>query len=168
MNKLDKILELKEKGLKNYEVAKIMNLAPNTITYYLKKSNYKHKKIKCICKNEWCNKEFEIVEYLYDEKLHKKCKECRLYEKKCVVCGKKHNNQGLTCSSKCAWKLKKESYIKSCGTEHNFSKNSKSRIKWEHKMLKNFGIINIFQKEEIKEKIKETYIEKYGVDHNMK
>lgn len=161
------ILDLKGKGFTNKEISKKLDLANNTITYYLKKVNYKHKKIKCKCKNKWCGKEFEIIEYKYNQKLHQYCKKCRDYGKKCKVCGKEHNNQGLTCSSKCAWVLKKESYIKSCGTEHNFSKESKSRKEWEQKMYINSGITNIFQNESIKNKCKNTLFENYGVYHNM-
>lgn len=163
----EKILKLKNDGMNNKEVALEMNLASNTISYHLKKINYKHKKIKCKCENTWCGREFEIVDYIFniDPEIHKKCKECRLYEKECLICKKFHNNQGITCSDKCAYELKKESWLKSCGTEHNFSKNSSSRIKWENELKENFGVINVFQKEEVKLKIKKSLMIKYNVEH---
>jgi len=163
----EKILELKNKGLNNKQVAIIMKLKDNTISYHLKKMNYVHKKIKCECENDWCGKVFEIVEHIYNinPEIHKKCKKCRLYEKKCVVCKKVHNNQGLTCSNECAYELKKKSWLKSCGTEHNFSKKSLSRMKWENELKENFGVINVFQREDVKSKIKETLIKKYNVEH---
>lgn len=55
----------------------------------------------------------------------------------------------MTCCSDCAWILKKEAYIKSCGSEHNFFSDS--------------GITNIFQREDIKEKIKKYYLDNFGV-----
>lgn len=74
-----------------------------------------------------------------------------------------HNKQGITCSSKCAWVLKKESYLKSCGSEHNFSRNSKSRIEFEKEMFEKEGITNVYQRPIVIEKIKETFRERYGV-----
>lgn len=56
----------------------------------------------------------------------------------------------------------------SCGSKHNFSKKSKSRIEWENNLLDNEGIVNIFQREDVKEKIKKTLFEKYGVDNPSK
>lgn len=165
---MNEILKLKNQGKKNTEISKILGIADNTVSYYLKKHGYKNKKIKCKCENDFCGREFEIMEYNYRPEYHKKCRICHLYEKYCPVCGKKHNKQGLTCSSKCAWEIKKVSYLKSCGTEHNFSKNSKSRKEWETEMFLNSGITNIFQKTEIKDKIKKTCINKYGVDHFTK
>jgi hypothetical protein len=69
---------------------------------------------------------------------------------------------------KCANKLKELSFLKSCGTTHNFSKKSKSRIQWESKLLMDEGIINVFQREEVKEKSKKTLKKKYGVEHISK
>lgn len=92
------------------------------------------------------------------------CKDCRKY-RTCNNCGsefKHHQNQ--TCSMKCAKEMKEKSWIKSCGTKHNFSKNSKSRLKWQNDILLKEGITNVFQREDVKEKIKKTTIEKYGVD----
>lgn len=163
----NKILELKNEGLNNKQVSDVIGLSDNTISYHLKKMSYVHKKIKCKCENNWCGKEFEIVEYIYnlDPKIHQKCKECRSHEKECVICKKPHNRQGITCSNKCAYELKKKSWLMSCGTEHNFSKNSTSRIKWENELKENFGVVNVFQREDIKLKIKDTLIRKYNVRH---
>ena len=90
------------------------------------------------------------------------CSVCRTY-KKCVSCKKEFKHkQNQTCSKKCAEELKKKSYIKSCGTPHNFYKNSKSRKKWEDRLLKEEGIINVFQRDSVKEKLRETMNNRYG------
>lgn len=59
---------------------------------------------------------------------------------------------------------KKQTNIERYGESHNFNKKHPSRIKWEKNMLKEHGIKNIFQRDDIKEiiktKTKETKIEK--------
>lgn len=54
------------------------------------------------------------------------------------------------------------------GQPHNFSKNHPSRVKWESTLLKNECISNVFLRSSVKEKIKETLISRYGVDHPMR
>lgn len=163
---LQKILKLKEDNLSHSDICNIMGFKDtSSVTYYLNKVNYKPKKLKFICENEWCKEEYEYYDYKYDinNKKHKKCKKCREYEKKCPVCDKPHNNQGLTCSNNCAWELKKETYLKSCGAEHNFCKNSENRILWEDRIFLESGVTNIFQLDTVKEKCKKTLYERYGV-----
>lgn len=162
-------LELKNKGLTYIQVIDKLNLniAPNTLLYHLKKIGYKPKKLSLICQNNWCQSKFEIYDYKYNCELHKKCKKCRDYEKICEICKKPHNNQALTCGKKCAYELRKKSWSESCGTPHNFSKNSISRKKWEKILFENSGITNVFQLDSVKKKSKETLIKKYGVSHNM-
>lgn len=62
----------------------------------------------------------------------------------------------------------KDSNLERYGKPHNFCKNHPSRIKWESDLLKTEGISNVFQRISVKEKIKETLIERYGVDHPMR
>jgi len=64
--------------------------------------------------------------------------------------------------------MKEKTWINSCGTKHNFYRESKSRKKWENKLFINEGIKNVFQREEVKKKIKSTILEKYGVDQISK
>src|SRR5690554_1149169 len=54
--------------------------------------------------------------------------------------------------------------IKKYGQEHNFCKEHPSRKKWEKRLLEEEGIINVFQRDSVKEQIKKTLIEKYGTD----
>ena len=55
------------------------------------------------------------------------------------------------------------------GSNHNFNKNHPSRIKWESKLFEKEGITNVFQREEVKRKSRDTLIKKYGVtsSHNL-
>lgn len=51
---------------------------------------------------------------------------------------------------------------------HNFLKSHPSRIKWESELLENEGIVNVFQRDSVKIKIRETLLSRYGEDHPMK
>lgn len=44
----------------------------------------------------------------------------------------------------------KETCLKNFGYEHNFCKNTESRKKWEQRLFDEYGITNIFQREDIK------------------
>lgn len=95
---------------------------------------------------------------------YKLCTDCRKF-KKCLNCEKEfYHKQNQTCSIICAKELKEKTYLNSCGTKHNFSKKSSSRINWENNLLENEGIKNVFQRKEVKEKSKKTNKEKYGVE----
>lgn len=106
----------------------------------------------------------------------------------CVMCGTKTTWGGKTCSRKCAGELKtKESHenrnCKVCGTEFTVYKNTetdmcsdKCRKEWgsrpenikkrlalaEKAVFEKYGVKSTLQLESVKEKIKETKIEKYG------
>jgi hypothetical protein len=93
------------------------------------------------------------------------CSYCRKY-RKCLNCEKEfHHKQNQTCSKKCAKELKEKSWLISCGATHNFSRKSSSRKKWENDLVNNEGIINVFQREDVKEKSKKTLLRKYGVEY---
>ena len=100
----------------------------------------------------------------HNEERYKYCTGCRKYHKNCEICGNEIFIQARTCSKKCAYELRKISWKKSCGTEHNFSKNSTSRINWENRLLTEEGIINVWQREEVKDKTKKTLKKKYNID----
>jgi len=125
----------------------------------------------CICKR--CGDDYNIdnISKKYIEKnieKYKFCSNCRKY-KLCKNCGIEfHHHQNQTCSSICSKELKEKSLMLSCGTKHNFSKNSKSRIDWQNDMLEREGIQNVFQRNSIKQKIKKTILDKYGVEHISK
>ena len=55
----------------------------------------------------------------------------------------------------------KQTYLKHFGCEHNFCKNSESRKEWEQRLLDTEGIANVFQRESVKHKSKETLLKNY-------
>lgn len=90
------------------------------------------------------------------------CSHHRKYKKNCPVCNIIHYNQGVACCSEHAYILKQKTWMKSNGAPHNFSKNALSRKNWEKRLLEEEGITNVFQRESVKNKIKETISDKYG------
>lgn len=54
----------------------------------------------------------------------------------------------------------KQTNLTRYGAEHNFCKNSTSRIKWEKEMFEESGITNIFQRQDIVDRISQTKYEK--------
>ena len=54
----------------------------------------------------------------------------------------------------------KQTYLKHYACEHNFCKNSESRKEWEQRLLDTEGITNVFQRESVKHKSKETLLKK--------
>ena len=123
-----------------------------------------------ICKR--CESTFSLrmisVKYINtNPEIYNYCTHCRKY-KRCKFCNiEYHHKQNQTCSKACAEKLKENSFLESCGTSHNFCKNSKSRNNWENKLLSD-GYLNVFQREDVKIKSKETLLKKYGYDHISK
>ena len=117
-----------------------------------------------------CGTEYDIsmISKKYLDKnpeIYNLCSYCRKY-KKCLNCGEEFNHkQNQTCSKECSKELKEKSWLISCGSTHNFSKNSSSRKDWEDKLLENEGITNVFQREDVKEKSKITCLDKYGVNN---
>jgi hypothetical protein len=120
------------------------------------------------CKSEFSNKLVNLSLINKNPDRFKICKECRNF-KKCEVCESEFNNyQNRTCSKSCSKKLKEMTHLKNYGATHNFDRNSLSRKEWESKLLIDEGIMNVFQRESVKEKIKETWTSKYGVDNPSK
>lgn len=54
--------------------------------------------------------------------------------------------------------------LKKYGARHNFCKTHSSRQQWEARLLQNEGIVNVFQRKAVKEKIHRTKLERYGED----
>lgn len=73
------------------------------------------------------------------------------YEK-CYICGSIFSKNSMTCSTECAKRMKENTWKRTQGASHNLSRNSKSRKEWESKLLENEGIVNVFQRELVKEK----------------
>lgn len=71
----------------------------------------------------------------------------------------------------CTTKRRKERYKKTClehfGQPHNFCKESESRKAWEKRLLDEEGIVNVFQRKEVKEKIVDSLIKHYGLNYKQ-
>lgn len=103
-----------------------------------------------------------------DPEKYEFCSNCRKY-KRCINCESEfHHKQNQTCSTKCRDEAKSKSYMISCGTKHNLCKRSTSRIKWEDRILEKEGISNVFQRDDVKMKTRNTLEKKYGVSHISK
>lgn len=112
------------------------------------------------CKNcgkiFWTSKKYKNSKY---------CHTCRKNHKNCEICGKEIFVQARTCSKECAYELRKKSWKKTCNADHNFSKNSLSRKKWEKRLWENEGIINVWQRKEVKDKCKQLHLKNLGVEN---
>lgn len=73
-------------------------------------------------------------------------------------------NQKIFTNNKNIKERRKKTNIEKYGTSHNFNKNSESRKKWENRLLKEEGITNVFQRKDVKDKIKKTIIDHFGED----
>lgn len=62
-------------------------------------------------------------------------------------------------------KQRENTNLEKYGSPHNFCKDHPSRKAWEARLLKEEGITNVFQRESVKQKITETMLKKYGVEH---
>ena len=159
-----------EKKLEGLQT-KYCSINCNSLYFYHKNKKLKGRnknKITYRCKNSFCGKNHTMTEIGYSRYKDGQCSECRKYKKECEVCETIHNKQGRTCSSDCASVLKRESYMKSCGTEHNMCRESTARKLMIDNLIEKYGVNNIFKIPEVKNKIKETMIEKYGVDNPSK
>ena len=92
------------------------------------------------------------------------CKECGNIKKvRFQDYNYSNENYGYYSCSKCKGKQKKF-YKENYGVE-NVSQLQETKDKKINKSLEKYGVINVFQSEEIKEKSKKTNIEKYGVEY---
>lgn len=57
----------------------------------------------------------------------------------------------------------KTTNIERYGVPHNFCRSHPSRVAWQKTMQQEEGLINVFQREEVKKQIRKTLMEKYGV-----
>jgi hypothetical protein len=84
------------------------------------------------------------------------------FNNKCLKCGEEYIAFRKCCSDKCSNLLKKEKTLSTTGSEHNLSRNSKSRKNMEKNLMNTYGISNVFQREDVKEKLKLKWKEIYG------
>lgn len=123
--------------------------------------------IRCNCEYRIGNLSETTILQKYDM-LSTLCKVCRRF-KECPICGIEFNSyQNQTCSKDCATELKKQSFLRSEGTYHNFCKNSKTKKKIERQLVNQFGVANQFAVPSTVSKIKNTMIRRYNVDNISK
>jgi hypothetical protein len=90
-----------------------------------------------------------IKKHYYDKWLKKEKEGC------CIICGKqtkftgRYNSGYEICCSK------------ECREKYRFQERTKTN-------LEKYGVVNVYQRKDVKEKIKQSFIEHYGVDNNMK
>lgn len=62
---------------------------------------------------------------------------------------------------------RKDTSIERYGFHSNFVRDAPSRLKWEKRLLEEEGITNVFQREDVKAKSAETFVEKYKTERWM-
>jgi hypothetical protein len=95
------------------------------------------------------------------------CKKDR-FENKCLICGKQYSAFRMCCSENCSIEMKKNTTFKTTGSEHNLAKESKARDNMYKNLNSLYGVNNVYQREDVKEKLKETWTLKYGYDNPSK
>jgi hypothetical protein len=87
---------------------------------------------------------------------------------KCYICEKIYTNFSMCCSKECSVKMKEQSTLKTTGKKHNLSNGSISRKNMIAGLSEKYGVSNVFQRSDIKVKIKESWLVKYGFDNPSK
>ena len=87
---------------------------------------------------------------------------------KCFVCGNEYKAFRMCCSKECSLIMKKQTTFKTTGSEHNLSRMSKSRSNMEENLIQLHGVSNVYQRDDVKEKLKNTWYLKYGHDNPSK
>lgn len=65
------------------------------------------------------------------------------------------------------WNKRETTNLERYGAKHNFCHDSTSRQRWQKRMFDEEGITTVFQRDSVKKKSKETFLEKYGEVHPM-
>ena len=87
---------------------------------------------------------------------------------KCFVCGNEYKAFRMCCSKECSAIMKKQTTFETTGSEHNLSRMSKSRSNMEENLTELHGVSNVYQRDDVKEKLKNTWYLKYGHDNPSK
>ena len=117
------------------------------------------------------DKEFKVWKKNYD-KYHDFYDSLQTYKdrfkNKCFVCELEFENFSMCCSKDCSNIMKKESTFVTTGSNHNLSNESVARKNMEHNLKNKYGVENVFQIDDIKNKLKETWNIKYGYTNPSK
>ena len=87
---------------------------------------------------------------------------------KCFICGNEFESLRMCCSNECSILMKKQSTLLTTGTEHNLSRNSESRKNMIKSLNQKYGIDNVFSREDVIYKLKNTWLKKYGYSNPSK
>lgn len=90
------------------------------------------------------------------------------FKNKCLICETEFFAFRKCCTEKCSLELKKNKTFLSTGGYHNLANGSKSRSNMEKKLMEDYGISNIFQRDDVKDKLKEKWNSIYGFDNPSK
>lgn len=115
-------------------------------------------------KEQILTKEYLIEEYINRGRSANEIALEHKFKSACAIINllKKHNipTRSIKGSKNEREKLKRKlTNIERYGIEHNFSKNHPSRLKWEEKMFNEEGITNVYQRQEIIDKIRKSSME---------
>lgn len=124
---------------------KLINLIKETLTYEFLLKEY--------VENQKSLPELQAETHINFGTIHRKLKEfglSRTVKESCQVQAKAEKA--------------KQTNLKKTGFPHNFCKNHPSRKRWEAELLAKEGISNVFQRQEVKDKIGATLLERYGVE----
>lgn len=117
------------------------------------------------------NKEFKIWKKNYEKypDFYNSLKTYKdRYKNKCFVCGIEFEKFSMCCSIECSSIMKRESTTKTTGSPHNFSRDSISRKNMHISLKEKYGIDNVYQREDVKNKLRDTWIKKYGYTNPSK
>lgn len=87
---------------------------------------------------------------------------------KCFICEIEFENFSMCCSKDCSKIMKKESTFITTGSAHNLSNESAARKNMEYNIKNKYGVENVFQIDDVKKKLKETWNIKYGYSNPSK
>jgi hypothetical protein len=90
------------------------------------------------------------------------------FKNKCFICEKEFINFSMCCSSYCSDIMKKKSTFETTGSYHNLSNQSLSRKNMEENIKNNYGVVNVFQRGDVKNKLRDTWYIKYGYSNPSK
>lgn len=90
------------------------------------------------------------------------------YKNKCFVCGIEYENFSMCCSPGCSKIMKEKTTFESTGCKHNLSADSTSRKNMIKSLIDAHGVENVFQREDVKQKLKNTWMIKYGYTNPSK
>lgn len=131
---------------------------------------------KCRSKDKFCevtgeDKKFKVWKKNYEKypDFYNKIKSYKdRYKNKCFICEIEYENFSMCCSVKCSNTMKEITTMETTGSKHNLSSGSISRKNMTESLIENFGVTNVFQRDDVKEKLKNTWLLKYGYTNPSK